>query len=62
MSKDIKELAGLSAEDLGKKLIETKKALAHLRCNIAPKDTSVFSKTRKSIARMKTLVKLKENK
>lgn len=62
MNKRIKELADLSVEDLGKKLIETKKALAHLRCNLAPKDISVFSKTRKNIARMKTLIKLKGNK
>lgn len=62
MNKMIKELSDLSMEDLGKKLIDTKKSLAHLRCNLAPKDISVFSKTRKNIARMKTLIQLKGNK
>lgn len=62
MNKKIKELIDLSVEDLGKKLIEAKKTFAHLRCNLAPKDISVFSKTRKNIARIKTLIKLKENK
>lgn len=60
---DIKELRGKNAEDLQKALTEEKQSLTSMRfqlVNSSLKDTTQIQKTRRVIAKIKTVIREKE--
>ena len=60
---DVKELQGLEAEELTKKIHEFKQELFHLRCQLAMgriENPMRIREVRRSVARAKTVLRVKE--
>jgi len=59
---DVKELQGLEAEELTKKIGELKQELFHLRCQLAMgriENPMRIREVRRSVARAKTVLRIK---
>ena len=60
---DVKELQGLEAEELTKKIHDLKQELFHLRCQLAMgriENPMRIREVRRSVARAKTVLRMKE--